>query len=320
MSKRFEGTILQDAPRIYLASIPGKWLLKNTTPSWRIKDPEKGFQRTVTERRAREIASAVLDQRRTFPNAIVLATDSDAISHSDVNIIVPDKIRFLIVDGQNRLWAQRYSKYEAAYGCVIHVGLSESQMAAIFVEINDNQKRVPSSLRWDLVRLVRPETDPGGVRASELIESLNTERESPLMQRIDMTGELAELSIKQGSLAPEVKKLVNKKGGIGDEGYDVQLQVLMNLFAAVREKDPDGWRTGQGNLYRARVFRALLQLFPRMIKGSAKHCKDISARDLFKFIDRIALSKLSDDQVRSAHGNAGIAAIRKTIESHLFKR
>jgi DGQHR domain-containing protein len=320
MSKKFEGIIFQDAPRVYLAAIPGKFLLKNTTPSWRIKDPEKGFQRTVTERRAREIASAVLDQRRSFPNAIVLATDSAEVLHSDSHITVPDKVRFLVVDGQNRLWAQRYSKYEAAYGCVIHVGLSEAQMAAIFVEINDNQKRVPSSLRWDLVRLVRPEGDPGGIRASELIESLNTERESPLIQRIDMTGELAVLSIKQGSLAPEVKKLINKRGGIGEEGYDVQLQVLMNLFAAVREKDPDGWRTSKGYLYRARVFRALLQLFPEMVKRSEKPCKDISARDLYKFIDRIALSSLSDDRIKSVHGNAGIAAIRQTIKSQLFPK
>ena len=320
MSKKFEGTILQDAPRVYLAAVPGKWLLKNTTPSWRIKDPEKGFQRTVTERRAREIAAAVLDQRRSFPNAIVLATDSGEVLHSDSHITVPDKVRFLVVDGQNRLWAQRYSKYESVYGCVIHVGLNEAQMAAIFVEINDNQKRVPSSLRWDLVRLVRPEGDPGGVRASELIESLNTERESPLMQRIDMTGELAVLSIKQGSLAPEVKKLINKKGGIGEEGYDVQLQVLMNLFAAVREKDPDGWRTGKGNLYRARVFRALLQLLPEMVKRNEKPCKDVSARDLYKFTDRIVLSSLSDEQLKSVHGNAGIAAIRQTIKSQVFKK
>jgi len=320
MSKKFPATLLQEKPRIYLANVPGKWLLKNTTPSWRIKDPEKGFQRIVTERRAREIAASVLDQQRTFPNAIVLATDSDKISYADSHIVCPDGVHFLVVDGQHRLWAQRFSKYEADYGCVIHMGLSEAQMAAIFVEINENQKRVPSSLRWDLVRLVRPEEDPSGVRASELVDSLNSERESPLKQRIDMTGEQAEISIKQGSLAPEIKKLINKKGGIGEEGYDVQLQVLMNLFAAIREKDPDGWRTGKGNLYRARVFRAFLQLLPAMIRKSEKSCKDTSARDLYKFVGRVALGSLSDKQLRTIHGNAGIAAIREEIKSQVFKK
>lgn len=320
MAKKFAGTILQSAPRIYLATIPGKWLLKNTTPSWRIKDPNKGFQRMVTERRAREIAASVLDQQRVFPNAIVLATNSEDIRYEDSNIIFPDRIRFLVVDGQHRLWAQRFSKYEAEYGCVVHIGLSEQQMAAIFVEINDNQKRVPSSLRWDLVRLVRPEDDPGGVRASELVESLNVEKESPLFQRVDMTGEQGEILIKQGSLAPEVKKLVNKKGGIGEEGFDVQSQVLMNLFAAIREKDSDGWRSGKGNLYRARVFRAFLQLLPEMIKKIGKDCKDLSARDLYVYVDRVELKSLSDDNVRTVHGNAGIAAIRETIKTQIFRK
>lgn len=320
MSKKFFATILQDAPRIYLATISGKWLLRNTTPSWRIKDPAMGFQRMVTERRAREIAAAVLDQQRTFPNAIVLATDSEDVSYKDSYVVFPEKLRFLVVDGQHRLWAQRFSKYEAEYGCVVHIGLTEAQMAAIFVEINDNQKRVPSSLRWDLVRLVRPEDDPGAIKASELVDSLNVERESPLHQRIDMTGEQPEIYIKQGSLAPEIKKLVNRKGGIGEEGFDVQLQILMNLFAAIREKDSDGWRSGKGNLYRARVFRGFLQLVPDMIKKIDKAYKDILAKDFYTYVSRVQLNSLSDDNLKTVHGNAGIAAIRETIKEQIFKK
>ena len=211
MASTFPGLILQDRPRIYLACIPGGWLLKNTTPSWRIEKPETGFQRMVSERRATEIAVAVLDQARTFPNAIVLATDSSEIHLHDCILTLPDDIRFLVVDGQHRLWAQKFSAFGATYACVIHVGLKEPQMAALFVEINDTQKRVPSSLRWDLVRFVRPEEDPLAIRASELVEGLNSEKASPLHQRVDMTGEQPQLTIKQGSLAPEVKALLRKR-------------------------------------------------------------------------------------------------------------
>ena len=69
-----KGFILQQEPQIYLTALPGRWLLKRCTPSWRIRDPKKGFQRVVKEERATEIAVAVLDQSRTFPNAIVLAS------------------------------------------------------------------------------------------------------------------------------------------------------------------------------------------------------------------------------------------------------
>jgi hypothetical protein len=67
------GFEFQKKPRIYHALIPGRWLLERTTPSWRIKDPVQGFQRLIREERARQIAVAVLDQGRSFPNSIVLA-------------------------------------------------------------------------------------------------------------------------------------------------------------------------------------------------------------------------------------------------------
>ncbi len=68
---RARGFELQESPKVYLTALPGKWLLKHSTPSWRIEDPEKGFQRVVKEERARKIALAVLSERRIFPNAIV---------------------------------------------------------------------------------------------------------------------------------------------------------------------------------------------------------------------------------------------------------
>ncbi len=82
-------------------------------------------------------------------------------------------------------------------------------MAALFLEINDNQRRVPSSLRWDLVRLVRP-GDPAAVLTAEVVFELATRKESPFYAvGIDMTGEKP-LTIKQGSLAPEIRSIVGK--------------------------------------------------------------------------------------------------------------
>ena len=274
----------------------------------------------VSDRRATEIAVAVLDQARTFPNAIVLATDSTTVDLDNCVLTFPDDIKLLVVDGQHRLWAQRFSGFEATFACVIHVSIKEPQMAALFVEINDTQKRVPSSLRWDLVRFVRPEADPLSIRASELVEGLNSERESPLYQRIDMTGEQPQLTFKQGSLAPEIKSLIRKKTLLKEAGFEWQLDILMKLFAAVREKDPDGWRRGKGYLYRNRVLRAFLKLLPRILAKIGKAGKDITPGDFYVFVRRVNLSSLSDVKVRAIHGNAGVAAITRTIQKQIFKR
>lgn len=154
-----------------VAVVPGKWLGSHTTPTWRIDDPEQGFQRIVNDDRAKAIAIAVLNQQRTFPNAIVLATDAKASFPSENSVTFSTKTKFLIVDGQHRLRAQKFSDFDAKFICVIHFGLQEKDMAELFIEINDNQKRVPSSLRWDLFRLTRPDDNPIAVRTSELAES-----------------------------------------------------------------------------------------------------------------------------------------------------
>src|SRR6185369_2579099 len=104
--KNFDGFLLQKEPLIYFASVAGKWLLKHTTPSWRIKDPDEGFQRMVKKERAIEIATAVLKQQRTFPNAIVLATNEKDFEINGCRIQIKDDVRFFIVDGQHRLWSQ----------------------------------------------------------------------------------------------------------------------------------------------------------------------------------------------------------------------
>src|ERR1700722_3221286 len=99
------GIALKQDPTIYLAAILGHWLLSHSTPSWRSVDPEKGFQRIVKELRAREIARTVLDTRRSFPNAIILATKARSFDFADGTLHLPKNSKFLVVDGQHRLWA-----------------------------------------------------------------------------------------------------------------------------------------------------------------------------------------------------------------------
>src|SRR5262245_50037658 len=183
------GILLNEKPQVYLAAIPGRWLLAHSTPSWRVKDPQKGFQRIVKEARAKEIARTVIDTHRSFPNAITLATDRKSFKLSDGALELPATTKFLVVDGQHRLWAQKYSPIEATYPCVVHMACTEQKMAALFLEINDNQRRVPSSLRWDLVRLVRNE-DRATQMTVDLVYELAVNPRSPFFSiGIDLTGE-----------------------------------------------------------------------------------------------------------------------------------
>lgn len=313
-----DGFEIQHSPRIIVASIPGNWLLSHSTPSWRIEDPIKGFQRVVREERAQAIAWSVLDQQRTFPNAVVLATDATKFTIADGKVSIPSTTRFLVVDGQHRIWAQHYSEYEADYSCMIHLGLSEVQMAELFLEINDNQKRVPSSLRWDLVRLVRPDDDPYAIAAAELVYDLASNEESPLFQRIDLTGEQGEKELKQGSIAPELKSLVSsKRGGMKSADIEQIYDALIKYLEALRSVDVKGWRDGDTPFMKARVMRALLRLVPDVLAEAGKDIRSAKVADYKRIVGKIDRSSLSDDQIRAHQGSAGIKQIYEMILSQI---
>ncbi|MBS0320136.1 MAG: DGQHR domain-containing protein [Proteobacteria bacterium] len=311
------GFQLQADPQIVVCGIKGRWLLTHATPSWRIRDPLKGFQRVVKEPRARSIAISVLDQGRTFPNAIVLATDAVQLSVSNGIATLPDKSRFLVVDGQHRLWAQNFADEEATYTCVIHLGLTEVQMARLFLEINDNQKRVPPSLRWDLVRLVRADDDPAAIEAADLVFELATDQSSPLFQRIDLTGEQGKIELKQASLAPEIKSLIGSRGPLHGLDFEAKYAFLYNFFGALRNHDPDAWRSADTPLIKARVLRALFRVLPSILSKSRLAPDSITESDFLKYIKRINVGSLGSDEIRAIQGSAGISEIASMLRTQM---
>ena len=319
MTTKFPCILVQKSPQILSAVIPGRWLLKKTTPTWRIEDPEQGFQRMVNEDRARAIAVAVLDQKRTFPNAIVLATDVKVNEPTQGDVTLPENVRFLVVDGQHRLRAQQFSEYDAPYICVIHFGLKEKEMAELFIEINDNQKRVPSSLRWDLFRLVRPGDEPSAVRTADLVFELASSRKSALYQRIDLTGEQPKIDLKQGSIAPAIHALVaGGKSPLNDLGYDVQLKVITDYISALRECDSKAWDEATSPFYSARVLRAAFRLMPDIFEALEKAPANCTAPDFYKYLKKIDLASLNADAIKAQQGSAGIKAIYITIRDQVI--
>lgn len=311
--------LLQDKPLVYLAVLPGKWLLTHCTPSLRKEDPEKGFQRVVKESRAQEIAAAVLDQQRTFPNAIILASKAEYRTSATCELELPDDCSFLVVDGQHRLWAQRYSEFVGNYACVIHMSRTEAEMARLFLEINDTQRRVPSSLRWDLVRLVRPDDDQAGIQTSEAMFEIASRKESPFYQRLDMTGENKELSIKQGSLAPEIRRVFRHRL-VQDWNFEDVVEVLVRYFVAIRSLDPDNWGDQNRSLYyKARVLRAFIQLLVEILTRTPdKSAHEFTSQFFHGLLSRIRPELLDTERIRTLQGAAGVRQIFEGIRDGVF--
>jgi len=319
-ASKFSGFELQATPPVYQTALPGDWLLSHTTPSWRMKDPEKGFQRMVKQDRAKAIAVAVLDQQRNFPNSLVLATDIPKLDLDKCQVLIPNKIKFLVVDGQHRLWAQKFSQYIATYSCTVHCGLTEVEMARLFLEINDNQKRVPASLRWDLVRLVRPEDDLNAIIAADVVCQLAQRDGSPLFQKIDLTGEEKTISLKQGSIAPEIKYLAATKGPLHGLNSDLFYDLIEKYLAAIRSLDNQGWKDGSSPFYQARVLRVLLRLLPEIMRRLKVNPEAMNAKHFSPYLERIPQQSLNLEQIKAKQGRAGMNEIQKEIANQMFSK
>lgn len=277
----------------------------------------KGFQRIVKEDRARQIARTILDRERAFPNAITLATDISDFKKTDGNFAIPDRIKFLVVDGQHRLWAQKFSQKDGQYCCIIHLKETEKEMAELFLEINENQRRVPSSLRWDLVRLVRPAGDEAAITAAELVFALAEREDSPFHISIDLTGEQKELTIKQGSLAPEIKMLVSRGKKIHDPTFDDYLNLLIRFFSAVRSLNPQGWGDPKSTYYQARVLRALIRVLTDMVM-KAGSLEKLTALYLLEKLKKIDPDTLSKETLRASQGSAGVTDLYQAIKDQVL--
>src|SRR5205085_1280055 len=110
--------------------------------------PEQGFQRTLSEVRADDISRYLSSGNGSIPTNVVLSAQPSAefaynprsktISFSRV------ERAFLVLDGQHRLWGYSKSPVKHRVPVAIYDGLTRSEEAKLFIDINTNQRGVPA--------------------------------------------------------------------------------------------------------------------------------------------------------------------------------
>ena len=150
-----------------------------------------GTQRSIQDKRLKEIAEYINRVDSTFPNSIILAANYDpetgfdqgeredmlreesqnsideslmwTITESNVGrklmIPTPNKLA-AIIDGQHRLFSFALADADAIKGtnllCSVFIDLAKALQAQIFATINSTQKRVDRSLTYELLVTTSP--------------------------------------------------------------------------------------------------------------------------------------------------------------------
>lgn len=262
--------------------MPSEVLSRTCAVTTRKEDPKQGFQRTLDEKRAQEIANYIDKDVGTIPNSIVLSAQSAAklaivgkgktLEFSDV----PGA--FLILDGQHRVFGFSKAKTSLRVPVVIYNGLSRTEETRLFIDINTKQRPVPPQLLLDIKRLadIEDETEEllrdifdlfdqsldsvlsGSMAAAEAVRNKITR----------VTFNLAVkpiLEIFDGRSAEEIYKILNaylsavsseiaKKSGTPYLSRPVVFRAFIGLFRSVAQRAADKY----GGDYRAGNFQTVI--------------------------------------------------------------
>lgn len=162
------------------------------------------YQRLIKKKRLQEVRTFINDGGY-FPNSIIISIDANGKglsfdqssakvdgTISKIGILhIPKRYRSAyIIDGQHRLYGYSDSLYASTntIPVVAFVDLERSEQIKLFMDINENQKAVPKSLRVTLnADMLWESTDLGEQRQalrSKIAQMLGEESTSPLHARV----------------------------------------------------------------------------------------------------------------------------------------
>ncbi len=210
----------------------------------------RGNQRPLNEKRLKAIANFIMSDEMSFPTSILIAANIDKdgriiedighrwdvrqTSSPDIyNLIIPDEVSSLVIDGQHRLNAFKYTDancLDIELVCSIFVDLPNPYQAYLFATINGNQKRVDKSLALELFGF-DVDNEPQNTWSPEklavyITRRFNFTKESPLYQKI-----------KLAPLFYELEEMVNKDKWLLSTA--AMVEGIMSLISSNPQKDRD---------------------------------------------------------------------------------
>jgi DGQHR domain-containing protein len=309
-------SVTQGNHRFYALTLPSRVLARTCFVTTRAEDPIKGFQRTLDEHRAREIATYIDKGFGTIPTSIVLSAQKDAnlrVVNRGKGIEFSDAPKaFLILDGQHRVYGFTFAKSELRVPVVIYNDLTRQDETRLFIDINTKQKPVPNALLLDIKRLAEIESDREQI-LSEIFDRFDYEPSSALL------GLLARSEQKSGRISRVTfNKAVGPILGVFESRDAFEMFNILNSYLRVFHSGLESVKTADA-LAKSVVFRAIVALFPDVaLRVKDKYAGDYAATNFAEILDAKFFRAIRP----LVTGNVGnsVKALIKKFELQLRKR
>lgn len=200
----------------------------------RAEDPQEGFQRKLDEARCDEIAKYIDCEEGSIPTAIILSAQPEAeFKRNIANKTISFKKNpqaFLIIDGQHRAWGYSKAEKDIRVPVIIYEGLSRVEEAQLFIDINENQKKVPDALILDIKQLLQKETEDELI-VREIYDKFITNKDSALNMYINL-GENERGNISRITFYNSLNSLIS--GSLKQFDNQVKYEVINNYLNALK--------------------------------------------------------------------------------------
>lgn len=319
----------------YTLAMKAKHLIALHYVAVRGRDNEEGaVQRPLSIRRINDIRNYILEGNTFFNSFIINWTDENfrpKFSAGKITVpLVPAAAQ--VIDGQHRITGlQQAVDTDQSVGetdllVTLCIGLSTSQAAKIFLNINTEQKPVPKSLIFDLFGEVVDDENHAVNRAADLARDINDDPESPLYKLIKFPGApRGQGSIELSTFVSAFKDHLKPQAGTfytyKIRTFDKQKAAISNFFQAIRDYYSEAkiWGTPSKNPFlKAAGFNGAVDFF---IESLVKRCAERGSFSVATMKQFIGLDKeglVTWEELRGKDGKTARKTIKDLLESNLL--
>ena len=222
----------QNDHTFYISVIKSSILKEICFVSRRKDDGDKGFQRHLSEKRAKDIAKYLDNNKGVIPSALIVSAQPCANFeyNEKTGKIAIDRVAksLLVLDGQHRLYGLSSAAKEYEIPVVIFSRLTTQEEIRQFIDINTTQKGVPTALLLDI-------KGPAGT------ENKIEERQRELFDQLNKDSVIAGLMLSSESKVGKISrttfnsatKSIFESGPISNQSDEHIYRAVKNYLEAV---------------------------------------------------------------------------------------
>lgn len=281
--------LTQNDMTFYLVTIPVEDIFPFCFVSRRVENSLDGFQRALDLNRAVDIARYLDNSSGSIPTNMVLSAQAEAaVDYNSKTKTLKFKRygnSFLVIDGQHRLFGYGLTKKKHRVPVAIYSGLSRSEEASLFIDVNTNQRGVPAALLLDIKQVAERE-DASETTLRVFFDKFSEDSDSPFCGYMSPTeskaGRISRVLFNKAFMPLLSNNVIQKLP------EEKQYLLLKNYFKSI-----ENFMSQPNLLYKTAYFEAICELFDDVLKISYSKYHNYKIESLTKVIEPIKSVDLS---------------------------